>query len=105
MIVKFTFDHLRGGHRDHLTKNRIEFSQCNIGFRCRPLDDTQRMNQWQRHALSTDFEILQRTLGLSAPVAVGRNINRSESICFGTSSGHFWSPADVDSEPSRAQRI
>ena len=49
----------------------------------RLLDEAERVDQRHRHALAADAEILQRTLRLGAPVALGRDLDRAEGVGLG----------------------
>src|SRR4029079_12941244 len=44
------------------------------------LDDGERADQRPRHALGADAEVLDRALGLGAPVTVGRDFDRAEAV-------------------------
>ena len=54
-----------------------------IGLRRGALDEGERADQRARHALVADAEIVARALGLRAPIAVGRHLDRAERIGFG----------------------
>src|SRR5262249_48921028 len=47
------------------------------------LDDSQRADQRPRHPLGADPEVLDRALGLRAPIAIGRHLDRAEGVGLG----------------------
>ena len=58
----------------------VEQAQFAIGFRRGQLDDAEPVNDGHRHPVMADTEILPRTLGLGAPVTVGGNVDRTETV-------------------------
>ena len=52
------------------------------------LDDAERADDRSRHALLADAEIAARALGLRAPIAVGRHLDRAEGVGLGARLGH-----------------
>ena len=80
MIVELAVDHLlaRPG-RSRACASCVEIAERVIDLGGGALDDAERADQRQRHALGADAEILPRALGLGAPVAVGRHLDRAEA--------------------------
>ncbi len=60
----------------------VEAAQLHVGFRRGALDDAEGADQRLRHAVAADLEILQRALGLRAPIAVGGHVDRTEAVGF-----------------------
>src|SRR5262245_65977401 len=46
------------------------------------LDDAKRADDRQRHALVADAKIAARALGLRAPIAVNRHLDRAEAVAL-----------------------
>jgi hypothetical protein len=84
VIVELAFDHLLGGAYDELGQFPRQFSQLGIGLRRRFLENAKRADDGQRHTvvLHADGEVLQRALGLRAPVAVGRDPDFPQRVGF-----------------------
>ena len=55
----------------------------------RHLHEAERPHDRLRHPLAADAEVLERALGLGAPVAVGDHFDRAERVGFGAGGG-FW---------------
>src|SRR5580704_9544160 len=83
MIVELAVDDLLRRLHDGFCPAGIERSERQLGFRRGALDDGERPDDRARHALLADTEIIARTLGLRAPVAVRRHFDRAERIGFG----------------------
>ena len=83
MIVELAVDHLARGADDGAGAALVEQPEFAIGFRRSQLDDAERANDRHRHPVMADAEILPRTLGLRAPVAIGGNLDRTEAVGLG----------------------
>ena len=75
-----TVDHLLRGLDDRACAAGIEQAERAVRLGGSALDDAERADQRARHALAADPEILDRALGLRAPVAVGRHFDRAECV-------------------------
>src|SRR6185503_4745184 len=60
-----------------------------VDQRGRFLDRGERVDELARHALAADPEVLERALGLSAPVARGVDFDRAHAVGLGAG-GHTW---------------
>src|SRR4051794_6270620 len=97
MVDQGAVDYFFGRVHDRLTDLGVDGAQFDIGLGGSLLLDAQGANQRGRHALSADFEVLERTLGLSAPVPVGRYLNGTEAVGLCAKSwrvGHGHVPPD-----------
>ena len=82
MIVELAFDHLARGADDGAGAACIEQAEFPVGLGGSEFDDAERMDDGDRHAIMADLEVLARTLGLCAPVAVGGNVDRAEAVAL-----------------------
>ena len=80
MPVQNAVRHLLGSARDRVGEVRLQMALLAIDPRRGELDDAERAHQRQRHGLGADPEILQAALGLRAPVAIRRHLDRAEGI-------------------------
>ena len=80
VIVELAADHLAGRLVDDRTERGIERTGLDVHPRRRLLDDAERADQRRRHALAADSEVLQAALGLSAPIGVGRHVDRADRV-------------------------
>src|SRR5258705_4493060 len=80
MIVELAVDHLARGAGDGAGAALVEQPKFAIGFRGCKLDDAERANDRHRHPVLADAEILPRTFGLRAPIAIGGKPARAEAI-------------------------
>ena len=87
MIVELALDHLAGGADDGAGAARIEQAEFPVGLRGGELDDAERMDDRHRHAVLADLEVLPRAFGLRAPIAIGGNVDRTETV--GLAAGGF----------------
>ena len=83
MIVELAVDDLLRRLDDGFGAARVERAELAIGLRRGALDDGQRADDRQRHALVADAEIVARALGLRPPIAIGRYFDRPEGVGFG----------------------
>ena len=88
MFVELAVDHLLGSVRNHASALAVEDAERLVDVGRRTLDQPERADERQRHALLADAEILQRALGLRAPIFVRRDIDRSERIGLGAGLRH-----------------
>jgi hypothetical protein len=73
---------------DHFGNLRVEPGNTCVNPRCGLLDETQRMNDLDRHLLARpEREILDRSLGLRAPITIGGDLDRPEAVAFGAGRG------------------
>src|SRR5690348_13668 len=97
MVDQGAVDHFLGGIYDRLADLGVDGAQLDIGLGGGLFLDAEGADQRGRHALSADLEVLERTLGLSAPVPVGRYLNRTEAVGLCAKSwrvGHGQVPPD-----------
>ena len=78
--VELALDHLVGGPDDRLADLRVEAAEVHVHLGGGALDDAETADDRLGHAFAADREILDRTLGLRAPIAVGRNLDRAEAV-------------------------
>src|SRR5665213_1821684 len=83
LIVELAVDHLARGADDGAGPALVEQTQFAVGFGGGELDDAERANDRHRHPVMADAEILPRTFGLRAPVPVGGNLDRTETVGLG----------------------
>ena len=83
LLVEFAVDDFLRGLDDRFSAPRIERSKLAIGLRRRAFDDRQRPDKRARHAFFADTEIIAGAFGLRAPIAFGRDFDRSEAVGFG----------------------
>ena len=88
MIVELALAHFPGGPDDGAGAARVDEAELAIHLGGDALDEPERMNERLRHALAADPEILERALGLRAPVTVGRHFDRTERVGFGARLRH-----------------
>ena len=77
MIVELAFDDFVAGLGDQVSDLLGEFAELSIGQCSRLLQDTQSMDHGTapHEGVTTDVEVVQGTLGLGAPVAVGGDLD------------------------------
>ena len=80
MIVELAVDHLLRGAGDGGGAARIEQAELAVGFCGSELDDAERMDERHRHAVLADAEILPAALGLRAPITIGGDVDRTETV-------------------------
>ena len=88
MIVQVSRDHFLRRAHDRGAKPLIEMPQFHIGFGGRALDDSQRPHDREGLPLQADFEIAKRTLGLRAPITVGRDFDGAKRVGLGAGFRH-----------------
>ena len=68
---------------DRLGEAGVEPAVARVDPRRRLLDEAERVDDLDRHLLArAEREILDRALGLRAPIGVGRNLDRPEAVAF-----------------------
>jgi hypothetical protein len=82
MTVEFAVDHLAGRARNGARATLVEQAELTVGLRGGQLDDTKCADQRRWHLLLADPEVLPRSFGLCAPVAIGRDLDGTERIRF-----------------------
>ena len=87
VIVELAFDHFPCRADDGAGAARIEQSEFPVGLGGGEFDEAERMDDRDRHAIMADLEILSRAFGLRAPIAVGGNVDRTETV--GLTAGGF----------------
>ena len=71
---------------------RIEAADPRVHARRSLLDETERVDELERHLLArTEGEVLDRPLGLRAPIGVRRDLDRAKAVGLGTSGFHEFS--------------
>ncbi len=77
------------GLLDRFGNLRIEAADAGIHPRRRLLDEAEGVDDLQRQLLArAEREILDRPLGLGAPIGVCRNLDWAEAVGFGARGGH-----------------
>src|SRR5215472_14170129 len=86
--VELAVDDLLRGRDDRRALLRIELAHRHVGLGAGALDDAERAHDRQRLLLPADLEVLQRALGLRAPIVLGRDLDRPEGVGLGAGGGH-----------------
>src|SRR5262249_10833385 len=76
-------DHLVGRLHEQLRLLGRELAQFLVDLRGRLLEDRHAPDHRGRHAVFADREVVQRPLGLRAPVTVGGDLDRSHAVGLG----------------------
>src|SRR6478736_6271060 len=87
MVVEAAVDHLARRAGDGAGAALVEQAELAVGLCGGKLDDPERVHERDRHAVLPDAEILQRTLGLRAPIAIGGNLDRTKTVGLGAGCG------------------
>ena len=82
VIVELAVDHLMRRAGDGAGTARVDQAQLAVGLGCGKLDDAEGVNDAHRHPVMADTEILPRAFGLRTPIAIGRNVDRTEAVGF-----------------------
>src|SRR5262249_1882672 len=88
MIVKLAVDHLLRGTHDRVYAPCIQQPELAVGFGGRALDEAERADDRQRHALVADAEGAARAPRFRAPHPGGPNPHRPEGVGFGARACH-----------------
>ena len=89
LAVEIAARDFAGGLLDHFGKLGVEPADPGIHPRRRLLDEAERTDDLERHLLlGPERKILNRALGLRAPICVGRDVDRAEAVGFGAGVGH-----------------
>src|SRR3954453_4109075 len=83
VIVELALDHLACGAGDGRGPALIELAELAIGLGRGQFDDAERMDDRDRHPVLADAKILPAAFGLRAPVAIGGDLDRTETIGLG----------------------
>jgi hypothetical protein len=96
LAVEVAARDLGRGLLDHFGKLGIEPGDARI-HPCRGLlDEAQRVDDLERHLLApAEWEILDRALGLSAPICMGRDVDRAEAVGLGAEAVGHWTSSRV----------
>src|SRR5882762_4423182 len=86
--VVLSGEHLVGGGGDGVRLLLGELLQLYVHARTRALDERERADQLQGHALAGNAEILERALRLRAPQPVGGNADLAEAVVLDAVIGH-----------------
>ena len=84
MIGKLAVDHFARGFVDRVGEVGVECAQFPVHTGRRLLDDAERAHHGGRHGLGADLEVHEAALGLSAPVSIGCDVDRTEGVALGT---------------------
>ena len=87
VVAELAVDHLLRGFDDGVGDGGVELAEVAVGLGASALDDAERAHDRQRLPLPADLEVAERALGLGAPVAVGRHVDRAEGVGFGAGLG------------------
>ena len=79
-LGELAVDHLLGGARDRVGEPRLERPCSRLTLAAARLTMAERAHERRRHGLAADPEVLQAALGLGAPVAIGRHLDRTEGV-------------------------
>ena len=82
VAVPLALHHFVGSRGNCRGKAWIELAGVSVDLRRRAFNQRQGMDNFDRHALSADREVLQRALRLRAPIAIAGDIDRAEGIAF-----------------------
>ena len=82
LAVKLAVRHFLGGRHDQVAQVGGKAAHVGVGLRAGGLQQAEGMHDGQRHAVA-EWKVVMRTLGLRAPVAVGRNLDGSHGVGFG----------------------
>ena len=89
LVVEVAARDFGGRLLDRLGELGVEPADARIHPRRRLLDEAQRVDDLERHLLArAEREILDRALGLRAPIGVGGDFDRSEAVGFGAVCWH-----------------
>jgi hypothetical protein len=88
VIVQLAVNHLLRRGDNLLADLLVEKTEFHVGLCGRALDDAQRAHDRHGLLLPTDLEVGEAALRLRAPIAVGRDLDGSEAVGFGTGLGH-----------------
>ena len=89
VVGEAAVDDLVGGAGDGVDELAVEHPELSVDDGRGLLDDAERPDDRQRHAVGTDSEVLQRSLGLRPPVAIGGHLDRTEGIGLGAVFGQL----------------
>ena len=83
MIVELSSDDLVAS-LDHSIGDLWLQAKVQVGFGGTLFEETESFDDWERHTLTltSDLEVLEGALGLSAPVAISGHLDRSECVSF-----------------------
>ena len=87
LVVVAAVDHLGGRGGDGLGHLRIEPAEILVHQGGRLLDEAEGVDERRRHVLGADLEVLDRALGLRAPIPVRRDLDRPEGVGFRAGGG------------------
>ena len=91
MVVELARDDLVGDLNDQFALFLIQKFQLDIGHGCGLFQDAERLDELSMHSVppGPGLEILQRTLGLGAPVAIGGDCDFAHGVLFDASFSHL----------------
>ena len=92
VVVEFAVDDLLGGAADGVGDFGVELAELLVGGGGGVLDDAHGADDRARHALAADLEVLDRALGLCAPIAVGGDLDLAHGVGFDAHVGHDGAP-------------
>ncbi|MNN21616.1 hypothetical protein D3C81_1349450 [compost metagenome] len=88
VVVQLAFDHFIGGGDDGVGQLGVQLAQVAVGLGGGAFDDAQGPDDGQRHLFPADLEVAERALRLSAPVAVGGDLDGAEGVGFDADVAH-----------------
>jgi hypothetical protein len=103
VLVVAACEDLVGGLFDQPGDFRRQFAEVVVDPRGGFLDQRQGVDHGERHALAADGEVLQRALGLGAPVGVVGHLYGAQAIGFGPA--HECSPGCVSGSLGLRSRL
>ena len=107
MVVQLPVDDLLSGGGDQVTDRGVQLAKGDVRARRGLLEDAKGADHATGHGVLTDVEIDQRTGGLAAVVAVGRNLEFAHGVGFDAHLAHAslaWRAVHVPF-PARGEQI
>ena len=88
MIVELAVDDLAGSGANGIGEVPVELAEVLVRGRGGVLDHAEGAEDGAGHALAADAEVLERALGLGAPVAIGGDLDGPHRVGLGAGVGH-----------------
>ncbi len=82
MIVETPGDHFIRGFCDQARLLFVQLAEIAIHERGGFFQNPEGVNQLGRHCVTSDIEMVERALGLGAPIPIGRNFDRPHAVGF-----------------------
>ena len=82
MVIETAFTHLIRRSLDSVGACCVQHAETTVGARRGDLLQTEGVNEAGRKTLLADIEYGEGALGLRPPIAIGGNLDRTESVLF-----------------------